>query len=54
MGTLNYIRPLVPNFSKQAKILYGTLKKGRFNWEEKHVETFKNLCQECLDSGRFI
>lgn len=51
LGTLNYIRKLVPKYSREAKVLYQGTREGKWQWTEKIEKARLKLIQMDLQSG---
>ncbi len=51
LGTLNYIRELIPKYSREAKVLYSGTKEGKWSWTEQMEQARLKLIRMALDSG---
>lgn len=51
LGTLNYIRELIPKYSREARVLYQGTKEGPWRWTEQMENARLNLIEMALSSG---
>ncbi len=51
LGTLNYIRELIPKYSREAKVLYSGTKEGKWSWTEQMEQARLKLIRMALNSG---
>ncbi len=51
LGTLNYIRELIPKYSREAKVLYSGTREGKWTWTEQMEQARLKLIRMPLESG---
>ncbi len=51
LGTLNYVRELIPKYSREAKVLYQGTKAGKWIWTDQMEEARLKLLRMALESG---
>lgn len=52
LGALNYIRELIPKYSREAKVLYQGTREGKWQWTEQMEKARLKLIRMALDSGQ--
>lgn len=51
LGTLNFIRELIPKYSREAKVLYQGTREGKWQWTEAMETARLKLIRMALDTG---
>ncbi len=51
LGTLNYVRQLIPKYSREAKVLYSGTREGKWIWTDQMEQARLKLISMALESG---
>lgn len=51
LGTLNYVRELIPKYSREAKVLYSGTREGKWTWTDQMEQARLKLISMALESG---